>query len=116
MSDDFGGAFDTIKDIVRGTADVVSTLDTIKDICDGTCIALMVAMAIPFAAPVIAPVVSTYRSVEPFLGKVIEIGGAAVQYMGIVIDVMDATDDLIKGDFDSFINEVSALADRAMND
>jgi hypothetical protein len=116
MSDDFGGAFDTIKDIAKGAADVVDTLSTVKDICDGTCIALMVAMAIPFAAPVIAPVVSTYRSVEPFLGKVIDVGGAAVQYMGIVVQVMDAADDLIKGDFDAFINDVSSLADQAMND
>lgn len=116
MADEIGVVFDTIRDVVGTASDVLSTLNTIQDVCDGTCVALGVASAIPGAAAFTGPVITVYQSMRPTLVTVIDVGGAVVQYMDIAMNVLDAADAAISGDFEKFASEAQGLASTAMAD
>ena len=116
MADELGIAFDTIRDVASTASDILSTLNTVQDICDGTCVALGVVSAIPGAAAFTGPVISLYNSIRPTLVTVIDVGGTVVQFMSIAIDVLDAADALISGDFETFANEAAGIAQGAIGD
>ncbi len=116
MADELGMVFDTVRDIAGTAGDVMSTLQTGMDICDGAAAALTAASAIPGAAAITGPILGIYTPMRPTLGNVIEIGNAVCQYMKIAIQVMDAADSLIEGDFEGFASEAVGLAQQAMAD
>jgi len=114
--DELGATFDVIRDISKTAADVFDTMNTIQDICDGTCAALSAASVIPGAAAVTGPVIGTYMSIRPTLVTVIDVGGTIVQFMAIACEVLDAVDALMSGDFVTFANEAMGVAEMAMAD
>jgi len=111
--DELGAAFDAIRDVARTAGEIFDALQTGKDVCDGACVVLGAVSVIPGAAAFTGPVIGIYQSMRPALVAVIDVGGSIIQVMGIVIDVMDALDSAIQGDFEGFINEASGLAQQA---
>jgi hypothetical protein len=116
MSDELGMAFDAIRDVAGVANDIFDTLNTVQDICDGTCAALGAASVIPGAAAITGPVISVYMSMRPTLVTVIDVGGTVVEFMNIGIQVIDAADALMEGNFEAFASEAGSLAQQAMND
>jgi hypothetical protein len=116
MAEELGVVFDTIRDVIGTASDVLSTLNTVQDVCDGTCVALGAASVIPGAAAFTGPVITVYQSMRPTLVTVIDVGGAVVQFMGIAMDVLDAADAAISGDFEKFASEAAGLASQAFAD
>lgn len=113
MADEMGMAFDEVKSVASAAADIFSTLQTIRDICDGTCAALAVASAIPGAAAITGPVINTFMSIRPTLSSVIAVGDSVSTFLGTAVSVMEGADALVDGKMDAFVNEASALAQQA---
>jgi hypothetical protein len=111
-----GMVFDVVRDVVDGANDVFNTMDTVKDICDGTCVVLGAVSAIPGAAAITGPVIGIYNGIRPTLVVVIDVGGTVIEVLNIAVNVMDALDNLLEGDFEGFASEASSLAQKAFSD